>query len=301
MFDTLDFIEKNSIGKYLTNVSLSKYTTYRTGGNAKIMVFPKNANKLVLLLKTLNTFKVKYKILGKGSNTLFSDDVYDGVIVKLDAFDSVSFNRTKVKVGAGYSLIALSNECVKRGLAGLEFASGIPGTVGGAIYMNAGAYKSDMGYIVENVRVLTPKLEVITLTNRELRFHYRTSFLQTHPGYICLDATLKLVNGDKEALKEVVRDRKERRLASQPLEYPSCGSVFRNPEGLFAGKLIEDCGLKGYQIGGAKVSEKHANFVINYDHATSKDIHDLILYIKDEVKKKFGVDLKIEQEFVNWE
>ena len=301
MFDTYDFIMKNSIGKCFTNVDLKRYTTYKAGGTCKYLAYPKNISKLVLLLKTLKTNKIKYKILGNGSNTLFNDTLYDGVIIKLDSFNSISFNRTKVKVGAGYSLVALSTECAKRSLTGLEFASGIPGTVGGAVYMNAGAYKSDMGYVVENIRVLTPKLEVITLTNKELQFHYRTSFLKTHPGYICLDVTIKLQKGDKEAIKEVIRDRRERRIASQPLEYPSCGSVFRNPEGMFAGKLIEDCGLKGYRIGGAMVSEKHANFIINYDHATGKDLHDLILYVHDEVLKKFNVDLKIEQEFVNWE
>ena len=167
--------------------------------------------------------------------------------------------------------------------------------------MNAGAYKSDMGYIVESVKVITPNYEVIKLTNRELNFHYRTSFLQKHPNYICIEATIKLQHGDKTAMYEVMKDRKERRLASQPLEYPSCGSVFRNPEGMFAGKLIEDLGLKGYRIGGAQVSEKHANFIINYDNATSEDIHSLILYVKEEVKKHYDVDLKVEQEFVNWE
>ena len=166
MFDTYDFIMKNGIGKCLTNVDLKRYTTYKAGGTCKYLAYPKNISKLVLLLKTLKTNKIKYKILGNGSNTLFNDTLYDGVIIKLDSFNSISFNRTKVKVGAGYSLVALSTECAKRSLTGLEFASGIPGTVGGAVYMNAGAYKSDMGYVVENIRVLTPKLEVITLTNK---------------------------------------------------------------------------------------------------------------------------------------
>ena len=301
MFDLETFIEQNNIGKCMKNVSLAKYTTYKVGGNAKYMVFPKDIDKLLLLIKTLKFRKIKYKVLGKGSNTLFSDNEFDGVIIRLDSFNHITFNNTKVKVGAGVSLIALANEAQKRGLTGLEFASGIPGTVGGAVYMNAGAYKSDMGYIVEKIRVLTPKYEVITLTNKELNFHYRTSFLQRNRDYICLDADIKLQKGDKNAIREVMRDRKERRIASQPLEYPSCGSVFRNPEGLFAGKLIEDAGLKGYSIGGAKVSEKHANFIINYNHATAKDLHDLILFVQRQVKEKFDVDLKIEQEFVNWE
>ena len=164
--------------------------------------------------------------------------------------------------------------------------------------MNAGAYNSDMGYVVLNAKVLTPDLEIKTMSNRELDFHYRTSFLQKHPDYICLAATIHLKRGKKEAILEVMRDRKERRLASQPLEYPSAGSVFRNPSGDYAGRLIEELGYKGYQIGDAKVSEKHANFIINVGHAKGDDIKKLILEIQKKVKDKFGIELKIEQEFV---
>ena len=301
MEDIIEFIEKNKIGKHLLNVDMKKYTSYRTGGKVRVMVFPKDEKKLIALLKYLKEKKAKYKILGNGSNTLFSDDTYEGVIIKLDALNQVVFSKNKVRAGAGASLIYVSNQAMKKSLAGLEFAAGIPGTIGGAVYMNAGAYKSDMGYIVESVKVITPKFEVIKLTNKEMNFHYRTSYLQKHPNFICIEATMKLQKGSREAIEEVVKDRRERRIASQPLEYPSCGSVFRNPEGLFAGKLIEDLGLKGYRIGGAMVSEKHANFIINYDHATSEDIHSLILYVKEEVKKKYDIDLKVEQEFVNWE
>ncbi len=301
MNETVEYIEKNKIGKLLKNVSMAKHTSYKTGGIAKLMVYPRNIKCLINLLNYLKEHRIKHKILGNGSNTLFSDKEYDGVIIKLDAFDKVEVKKNKIICGSGAKLIHVANLACKKSLTGLEFASGIPGTIGGAVYMNAGAYKSDMGYIVESIKVITPKYEVIKLTNRELNFHYRTSFLQKHPNYICVEATLKLASGDKTAIFDVMRDRKERRIASQPLEYPSCGSVFRNPEGLFAGKLIEDLGLKGYRIGGAQVSEKHANFIINYDNATSEDIHSLILYVKDEVKKHYDVDLKIEQEFVNWE
>ena len=301
MNDVKEFIEKNKIGKMLHDVDMKKYTSYRSGGKARLMVFPKNERMLIKLLKYLRENKIKNKILGNGSNTLFSDEVYEGVIVKLDAFNKVTFNGTKVVCGSGANLIQVSAMALKKGLTGLEFASGIPGTIGGAVYMNAGAYKSDMGYIVESVKVITDKLEVIKLTNKEMDFHYRTSFLQKHPKYVCIEATIKLQKGDRAVMQEVVDDRRKRRLESQPLEYPSCGSVFRNPPDLFAGKLIEDLGLKGYRIGGAMVSEKHANFIINYDHATSEDIHSLILYVQSEVKKKYDIDLKIEQEFVNWE
>ena len=202
-------------------------------------------------------------------------------------------------VGAGYPLMKLAIKAAKLGLTGLEFAAGIPGTIGGAIYMNAGAYKSDMGYIVSEIKVLTPELTVKTMYNRELEFHYRTSFLQTHPGYICLEATLILTKGTEAAIRSVMEDRKKRRLMTQPLEYPSAGSVFRNPEGVAAGKLIEDCGLKGMRIGGAEVSRKHANFIINVDHANANDIRKLILTVQDTVWKKKKVKLKCEQEFVD--
>lgn len=295
-------IEKAEIGKVEKNPLLSKYTTYKVGGKALAIVYPKNVNNLIKLLKLLKEDNVKYKVLGNGSNLLFSDLLFEGIIIKLSSFDEVEFfGNNKVRVGAGYSLIKLSLLTAKKGLAGLEFASGIPGTVGGAVFMNAGAYKSDMGYVVQEVKVLTPDYKIITLENKELNFHYRSSFLQKHPEYICLEVIIKLKKGDREILNEVINERRERRRESQPLEYPSAGSVFRNPEGGFAGKMIEDLGLKGYSMGGAKVSEKHANFIINYNKATSKDIKELIEYVHDAVLKEYNVDLKIEQEFVNWE
>ena len=253
-------------------------------------------------MKLLKSRNVKYKILGNGSNLLFSDKEYDGFLIKLNSFDTLTFfGNNKVKVGAGYSLIKLSLMAAKKGLTGLEFASGIPGTVGGAVFMNAGAYKSDMGYIVETVKVLTPNLEIINLENKEMNFHYRSSFLQTHRDYVCLEVILKLNVGKREAIEDVIRERRERRVTSQPLEYPSAGSVFRNPEGGFAGQLIEESGLKGMTKGGAMISDKHANFVINYKDATSSDIKYLIDLAHDTVLEKYNVDMKIEQEFVNWE
>lgn len=295
-------IEKLDIGRVEANVSLSKYTTYRVGGIALAMVYPKSVKKLISLVKLLTGSKIKYKVIGNGSNLLFSDKNFDGVIIRLTELTDIQFlSYNKIRVEAGYSLPKLSLLVAKKGLAGLEFASGIPGTVGGAIFMNAGAYKSDMGYIVQSVRVLTPDCKIITFENREMDFHYRSSFLQKHPEYICLDTVIKLKKGDKELLDEVIKERRARRIESQPLEYPSAGSVFRNPEGNFAGKLIEDLGLKGYRIGGAMVSEKHANFIINYDNATSDDIKNLIDYVHDRVMDEYNIDLKIEQEFVNWE
>lgn len=302
MNDVIELIRKDDICKIYENVSISKYTTYRVGGICRVMAYPADVSELIKLLKLLKSRNVKYKILGNGSNLLFSDKEYDGFLIKLNSFDTLTFfGNNKIKVGAGYSLIKLSLMAAKKGLTGLEFASGIPGTVGGAVFMNAGAYKSDMGYVVETVKVLTPNLEIINLENKEMNFHYRSSFLQTHRDYVCLEVILKLNVGKREAIEDVIRERRERRVASQPLEYPSAGSVFRNPEGGFAGQLIEESGLKGMTKGGAMISDKHANFVINYKDATSSDIKYLIDLAHDTVLEKYNVDMKIEQEFVNWE
>lgn len=302
MNDVIELIKKDDICKIYENVSISKYTTYRVGGICRVMAYPADVSELIKLLKLLKSRNVKYKILGNGSNLLFSDKEYDGFLIKLNSFDTLTFfGNNKIKVGAGYSFIKLSLMAAKKGLTGLEFASGIPGTVGGAVFMNAGAYKSDMGYVVETVKVLTPNLEIINLENKEMNFHYRSSFLQTHRDYVCLEVILKLNVGKREAIEDVIRERRERRVASQPLEYPSAGSVFRNPEGGFAGQLIEESGLKGMTKGGAMISDKHANFVINYKDATSSDIKYLIDLAHDTVLEKYNVDMKIEQEFVNWE
>ena len=302
MNDVIELIKKDDICKIYENVSISKYTTYRVGGICRVMAYPADVSELIKLLKLLKSRNVKYKILGNGSNLLFSDKEYDGFLIKLNSLDTLTFfGNNKIKVGAGYSLIKLSLMAAKKGLTGLEFASGIPGTVGGAVFMNAGAYKSDMGYVVETVKVLTPNLEIINLENKEMNFHYRSSFLQTHRDYVCLEVILKLNVGKREAIEDVIRERRERRVVSQPLEYPSAGSVFRNPEGGFAGQLIEESGLKGMTKGGAMISDKHANFVINYKDATSSDIKYLIDLAHDTVLEKYNVDMKIEQEFVNWE
>ncbi|HIT11019.1 MAG TPA: UDP-N-acetylmuramate dehydrogenase [Candidatus Onthousia faecigallinarum] len=294
-------VEKKEIGKIVRDVFLSKYTAYKVGGIATVIIYPKNQEKLVALCKLIRKYHLKYKILGFGSNLLFSDKRYKDVLIKLDEFNKIEFVGNKVICGAGASLMKVSKEAAKRSLTGLEFAAGIPGSIGGAIYMNAGAYKSDMGYIVQSVTVLTDDLRIITLTNQEMDFHYRSSLLQREKGFICLEAVLKLVKGDRKEIENVLRERKERRLASQPLEYPSAGSVFRNPEGMFAGKMIEDIGLKGLTKGGAQVSEKHANFIINKNEASAKDIHDLILFVQEAVEEHYHIKLKVEQEFVNWE
>lgn len=283
--------------KILENVSLKTFTTYKLDEKASYVAYPEKLEDLIRLIKYLRENSIKYKVIGGGSNLIFEGD-YDGVLIRLDHFDKLEIKDTKVLVGSGYNLMKLANKVCKLGLTGMEFATGIYGTVGGAVFNNSGAYKSDMGYIVESIKVLTPDLEVKTLYNKELNYHYRTSFLKENPGYICIEANIVLKHGDKKEIQEVVEDRKKRRLMSQPLEYPSAGSVFRNPPDNYAGKLIEDVGYKGQKIGGAMVSLKHANFIVNYNNATGEDIVKLINEIKTKVKEKFDIDLVLEQEIV---
>lgn len=290
-------IEDLNIGEVQTNVDLKDLTTYKLDGRASCVVSPDDVNGLIKLLKYLRENNIKHKIIGNGSNLIFSKN-YDGVLIKLDSFQNLEIVGNRITVGAGYPLMKLALRVSRMGLSGLEFATGIPGSIGGAVFMNAGAYKSDMGYVVSSVKVLNPDLEMEILDNREMDFHYRTSFLQKHPDYICLEATIFLKNGNASEIIEVINDRKQRRLESQPLEYPSAGSVFRNPEGDFAGRLIESIGYKGKKIGDAMVSLKHANFIINTGHASGDDVKTLIKEIKDKVKQEYDIELKVEQEFV---
>ncbi len=298
IMEIIDKIKELDIGEVKENVDLTKYTTYKAGGTALGMVYPEDVYGLIDLIKLLREENIKYKVLGRGSNLIFNSGLYNGILIKLDKFDNLEIDGNEITVGAGFQLIKLATRLSRIGYEGLEFATGIPGSVGGAVFMNAGAYKSDMGYVVKSVKVLTPDLRVEELTNYDMDFHYRSSFLQKNPDFICLEATLILKQGDPDAIMQLVEDRKKRRIESQPLEYPSAGSVFRNPEGDFAGRLIEEAGYKGKRIGDAMVSTKHANFVINVGHAKGEDIKELILEIKGAVKDKYNIDLKIEQEFV---
>lgn len=280
------------------DVSLKKYTTFKLDATASIVAFPKNIDALINLISFLRKENIKHKIIGNGSNLIFVHKCYDGVLIKLENMKQIIIDDTVITVGAGYSISRLSLETAKLGLTGLEFAAGIPGTIGGAIFMNAGAYKSDMGYIVSEVKVLTPNLEIKTLYNRDLDFHYRTSFLQKNPEYICLEAKIVLKHGDKNVIMDLMEERKQRRLMTQPLEYPSAGSVFRNPEGDFAGRLIEEVGYKNKNVNDAYVSEKHANFIINKGNATGDDVKKLIEEIQMKIEDEYGIKLKAEQEFV---
>ena len=290
-------IKKLNIGEVIENANLRNYTTYKIDGIAFGVCYPSSISNLISLLKFLNKKKIKYKVIGRGSNLIFKNG-YDGILIRLDKIDHLEINGNEIKVGAGYSLMKLALKLSRLGYTGLEFASGIPGSIGGAVFMNAGAYKSDMGYIVKSVKVLTPRYEIVELSNAYMNFHYRESFLQSHRDYICLEATLVLKRANADEILQLIEDRRVRRMETQPLEYPSAGSVFRNPADDYAGRLIEESGLKGYNIGDAKVSDKHANFIINTGAATGTDIVNLIDKIKSTVKEKYDIDLKVEQEIV---
>ncbi|MFA5602725.1 MAG: UDP-N-acetylmuramate dehydrogenase [Bacilli bacterium] len=294
-------VNDKEIGNILENKLLKDYTTYRVGGVARVIIYPKSKDKLIELLKLINQYELDYKVLGNGSNVIFSDKLYDDVIIKLDELNELVINNNKMRVGAGYSLVKLAMKLSRLGYKGLEFATGIPGSVGGSIFMNAGAYNSDMANVVKEVLVITPALKIKKLTNKNLKFSYRDSFLKRNPNYICIEVSFELEKGNVKDIMELIEDRKRRRLESQPLEYPSAGSVFRNPEGNYAGHLIEECGLKGKKIGGAVVSKKHANFIVNEGNATGEDIKKLIYLVKYKVKDKYNIELHVEQEFVNWE
>lgn len=289
-----NFIDTSGIECY-KDVSLKKYNTYKIDAKAKYLVFPKDSVELISLISYLKDNNCKFLVLGNGSNVIFNFEYYDGVIIRLDRFNSISINDNVIEVGAGYSLIKLANEVALLGLSGLEFASGIPGCVGASVAMNAGAYNHSLAEVVESVKVLTPDNEIITMTNDKLEFNYRESFFKHNKDYIILSCKIILSHGNKEEILELISNRRIRRMESQPLNYPSAGSVFRNPEGNYAGKLIEDCGFKGYKLGGAMVSLKHANFIINYDGATGRDIVLLINKIKNSVNEKYNIDLILEQ------
>lgn len=293
-------LEKLNLGKIEKDISLSTLTTYKTGGIAKLVVYPNNINNLKQLLKLIHKHNIKYFILGKGSNTLFSDKEFNGVIIKLDKLNNFKIKQTEIYVESGMILSKLVQASIKNELTGLEFAIGIPGTIGGAIYMNAGAYGSKMSNIVKSVIVLDEKLQIEEIPLEKLKFDYRYSIFQANKNLICVAANIKLEHGNHDEIDSKIKENLLKRKNSQPLEYPSAGSVFRNPEGNYAGKIIEELGLKGKNIGGAEISTKHANFIINKNNASSSDILNLIKLVQKEVKDKYKIDLKLEQQLVNW-
>lgn len=274
---------------------MSKHTSFKIGGNADVYIKVNNLSKLSTILKECQASDVDYMILGNGSNLLVSDDGIRGVVIRLDGdFRKITLlDDTTIFCGAGATLAYLCKFALNCGLSGLEFAWGIPGTVGGAVFMNAGAYDGEMKDVVHSVSHISPSGEIGRTEKENLNFGYRTSVYRSN-NMIITGVTLKLKKGNPDEIRAKMDDYMSRRSTKQPLEYPSAGSVFKRPEGNFAGALIEQCGLKGKTCGGAQVSEKHAGFIINKSNATSKDVRDLIGEIQKNVSEKTGYSLECE-------
>ena len=280
---------------YKEEISLRNYNTYRVNTICKFLVFPQNVEELKQIISFLKENNIKYYMLGNGSNVIFAMDYYDGVIIKLDNFNTFEYNDNLVTAGAGCSLIKVSLDTIEKGFTGMEFSTGIPGCVGASVAMNAGAYNQDLSCVLKEAIILTPENEVVIMKKEELEFSYRNSFLKRNKKYIVLSATFELQPGNIEEMQRIVEERKQKRIATQPYDMPNAGSVFRNPEGNYAGSLIEQANLKGYNINDAEVSTKHANFIVNKGNATGKDIIELIEKIQKEIKEKDNIDLRLEQ------
>lgn len=284
--------------RVLLEEPMKQHTTFRIGGPAEVFIMPENLEEVSRILEICRAEKLPYFILGNGSNLLVSDRGYRGVVIQLDRnFGEVRVEGTKIYASAGALLSTLAVAARKASLTGLEFAGGIPGTLGGAVVMNAGAYGGEMKDVLQKVTVMDKDGKVFEIPAEELEMGYRTSVIKT-AGYIVLEAVLLLKEGDPEEIKALMKKLSEQRISKQPLEYPSAGSTFKRPEGYFAGKLIMDSGLRGYRIGGAQVSEKHCGFVINAGDATSEDVCRLMKYVTETVQEKFGVTLEPEVKFL---
>lgn len=288
------------VGRVLVNEPLARYTTMKIGGPADILIVPKHVAGIEKTLQlVIKQYKTKWTVIGRGSNLLVSDQGIEGVVIRLgEGLDHLEVEKHKVRVGSGYPLIKLSTLLSRQGLAGLEFASGIPGSVGGAVYMNAGAHKSDISSVLSKALILFEDGTIDWLTNKELEFSYRASVLQTKRPGIVLEAVFQLQAGKREEIVRSMQNNKDYRRETQPWNHPCAGSVFRNPIPHFAGDLVEKAGLRGYRIGGAQISEMHGNFIVNTGGASAQDVLSLIELIKHTIKDKFDVDMHTEVEII---
>lgn len=277
---------------------MSRHTTFRIGGPADFYLCPHSTNEVQEIVEICKEEKLPYFVLGNGSNLLVSDKGYRGVVIQLwKNFSDITVKDCCIQAKAGALLSKVAAEALEAGLTGMEFASGIPGTIGGAAFMNAGAYGGEMKDIIKSVKVLDTQGEVRVLPKEELKMGYRTSIVK-EKGYTVFSVELELTRGNQEEIRNTMEDLKERRTSKQPLEMPSAGSTFKRPEGYFAGKLIMDSGLRGFSVGGAQVSEKHCGFVVNKGGATAMDVLNLIREVQRRVKEQFGVDLETEVRFL---
>lgn len=273
---------------------MNKHTSFRVGGPAKVFLTVHSEEKLRNILLALKRYELPYFVLGNGSNLLVSDEGYDGVMVYLgEEFSEVEITGTQMRAKAAALLGKVARKAMEEGLAGLEFAAGIPGSLGGGVVMNAGAYGGELSQVVTKVKAMNPNGEIIELEKEQLLLGYRTSIFKIKP-FVILEVFMELQKGNKEEILAKIKEYTKARVEKQPLEYPSAGSTFKRPEGYFAGKLIMDAGLRGYRVGDAQVSEKHCGFVINRGNATATEIKTLMENVAKKVKEEFGVDLEAE-------
>lgn len=284
--------------RVFTEEAMSQHTTFKIGGPADYFLMPDKGEDVGRVIKICKEKEIPYFILGNGSNLLVGDGGYRGAVIQIYRnMSSVTVEGNEITAQAGALLSAVAAAAKNASLTGFEFAGGIPGTIGGAVVMNAGAYGGEMKDVLTEVTVMNAEGDIFTLPTEELELGYRTSIIKT-AGYIVLEAKIRLKEGDPEVIRETMKDLTIRRTTKQPLEYPSAGSTFKRPEGYFAGKLIMDSGLAGYQVGGAQVSEKHCGFVINAGDATARDVRTLMDNVMDIVYKKYGVTLEPEVKFL---
>ncbi|AWB45364.1 UDP-N-acetylenolpyruvoylglucosamine reductase [Paenibacillus sp. CAA11] len=287
----ISLLLEHEVGTVLQDEPMSKYTTWKIGGPADALIIPESTSQLQQLIRILHTERVPWLLVGKGSNMLVSDKGIRGAVIKLGkGFETAEFRGTEVEAGGGASFVSLSIQAGKRCLTGLEFASGIPGTVGGAVYMNAGAHGSDVSRIFKSAEIVLETGELVKYEAEDMRFGYRRSVLQEQKGIVA-GTVFSLAEGDGAVIHSSMTAFKDRRRQTQPLQLPCAGSVFRNPPGDHAARLIEAAGLKGLRVGGAEVSTLHANFIVNNGQATAGDVLTLIQTIKETIQQQNGIAL----------
>lgn len=278
----------------LKNELMSRHTTFCVGGEAEAFLRIRNKEQLEKLIPYFKLAELPYFVIGNGSNLLVGDKGYHGIILYLgDGMDQIQVDGNRLTIQAGCLMSRIAREACEHALTGFEFASGIPGSIGGGVVMNAGAYDGELGQIVTKVWVMNEEGEILVLNNQDMEFGYRTSVIKKRP-FIVVQVEMELQPGNQEEIAAKMTELNRRRRDKQPLQYPSAGSTFKRPQGYFAGKLIMDAGLRGYSIGGACVSEKHCGFIINKNHASAADVAEVICEVQERVKEKFGVTLETE-------
>jgi UDP-N-acetylmuramate dehydrogenase len=299
MNELISRLQELQVGKVKENEPLANHTTMKIGGPADLFVEPSSIDNFIKTMELIREYGIKCRVIGRGSNLLVSDKGIEGAVIKLGpGLDKLEVEGSEVRAGGGFSIVSLSVQISRKGLSGLEFASGIPGSVGGAVYMNAGAHGSDISKILKKAFVLFEDGNMEWLTNEEMKFSYRTSILQKERPGIVLEAVFGLHEGEKETIVAEMQRNKDYRKETQPYNFPCAGSIFRNPLPEYAGQLIESAGLKGHSIGGAKISELHGNFIVNAGNASAEDVLALIEHVKDTIYSQYNIKMETEVEII---